>query len=207
MTGVAGRLFLLCLLVTLAGCVSDSDQLAEGGIGGTGIQPAGVSVGSISGFGSVIVNGVAYDTSAPTITANGEQVTEDSLQVGFVVRVERDVTVAGARAARVDYSAMVRGPVENLSVIDVDTQTATMSVLGQAVETNDLTAFRDVDLETLRDGDVVEISGVRGAEGEIVPSFFGSSRNRREFRVIGRVSQFDDVTTTFAVSGLTVDFG
>ncbi|MGI9305541.1 MAG: DUF5666 domain-containing protein, partial [Gammaproteobacteria bacterium] len=102
---------------------------------------------------------------------------------------------------------MVRGPVENLSVIDVDTQTATMSVLGQAVETNDLTAFRDVDLETLRDGDVVEISGVRDAEGEIVPSFFGSPRNRREFRVIGRVSQFDDVTTTFAVSGLTVDFG
>ena len=39
-------------------------------------------VGTLDGFGSVIVNGVRYDTSQATFIVNGETATEDQLAVG-----------------------------------------------------------------------------------------------------------------------------
>ena len=52
--------FALCLAagVLLAACNSNPDQLAGGGIGGTGITN-----GTVTGFGSIFVNGVEFDTA------------------------------------------------------------------------------------------------------------------------------------------------
>ena len=53
-----------------------------GGIGRTGIAQ-----GPISTFGSVVVNGVRYDTSSASFTINGETGSESDLEVGQVVTV------------------------------------------------------------------------------------------------------------------------
>jgi hypothetical protein len=57
-----------------------------GGIGGTGIV-----FGAISGFGSVIVAGVEFDSSSAIVTLNGENVEETALALGMVVTVRGQI--------------------------------------------------------------------------------------------------------------------
>ncbi|MDX1775448.1 MAG: hypothetical protein R3297_02595, partial [Desulfobulbales bacterium] len=54
-----------------------------GGIDGRG--PAVVSQGSITGFGSIIVNGVEYETTSSEFEIDGETGTESELEIGDVV--------------------------------------------------------------------------------------------------------------------------
>jgi hypothetical protein len=74
---------------------------ACGGGGGSepvaGIDRGGVTIaqGPISGFGSVILNGVRYSTSGATITVDDQPGTESDLRVGQVVRVEGTVDAGG----------------------------------------------------------------------------------------------------------------
>jgi len=49
----------------LTGCGGGGADVAGGGIGGTGYTTA--SVGTVDGFGSVIVNEVSYDTGAAEV--------------------------------------------------------------------------------------------------------------------------------------------
>ena len=62
---------------------------AGGGIGGSG-----VTVGSVSKFGSVFVNDVEYDTTGAVVVVDGvekgsgDQTVLDNLSVGKVVRIE-----------------------------------------------------------------------------------------------------------------------
>ena len=57
-----------------------------GGIGRTGI-----AIGPISTFGSVIVNGVRYDTSSATFSVNGLSGSQDDLRVGQVITVSGSI--------------------------------------------------------------------------------------------------------------------
>jgi hypothetical protein len=63
---------------------------AGGGIGGTGV----ISSGTISAFGSIVVNGTEFDTSNAAIIVNGEEIgvgdetALDNLDIGRVVTVK-----------------------------------------------------------------------------------------------------------------------
>ena len=72
------------LLLLVAACSSG------GGISGTGNMSSGFALGPIDGFGSVIVNGVRFDTSSATFTAEGMPATQADLAVGQVVEVQGD---------------------------------------------------------------------------------------------------------------------
>src|SRR5512134_3185590 len=81
----------------------------EGGIGGTG--GADVSVGSITAFGSVWVNGVEYQTNASTTIRIDDNVRPESeLRVGMVARV--DGSIANASASAITVKSAVKGYVE-----------------------------------------------------------------------------------------------
>lgn len=191
------------LMAFLPGCNSGTgadSQVAEGGIGGTGITPTGVSSGTITGFGSVIVNGTRFDTSEATITVDGQQVSEAALEVGFAVRVTGDI--ATAKAASVESTETVRGPVAAVVINDLDKLSATISVLGQTVRTDELTNFDGFDLATLTVGQVVGISGLRTASG-IVSASYITLRSGGE-QVVGEVTSL--TTSTFSIAGLVIDF-
>jgi hypothetical protein len=66
-----------------------TEPLPTGGITGTG---SAIIMGSISGFGSIIVNGTSYDTAAAIFTIDGESGTQSDLAVGDVVVVKGTVT-------------------------------------------------------------------------------------------------------------------
>ena len=80
-------------LVGVASC-GGGTQLAGGGIGGTGI-----SQGAITGFGSIFVNGVEFNTSGATIIKDGNTVTQNDLKIGMVVTVDGSIDTSTSGSA------------------------------------------------------------------------------------------------------------
>ncbi len=149
------RAFLIGTLTALAAvsCGGGGGNFA-GGIGGTG-----VSSGPATAFGSVIVNGVEYDTRSASFFIEGAPVGsgatgQNKLAVGMVVSVTHD---GNGTAKSVSYSDNAQGPVANLN-----TGAGTFEVLGITVTVNSLTVFAGgiTDITTgLNAGDIVEVSG------------------------------------------------
>ncbi len=81
------KIFGLALTFTIAGCGGGSESFAGIDAGGTPTRVGVVSKGTISGFGSVIVNGVRYDTASAAISVEGSPATQSDLKVGHVVVV------------------------------------------------------------------------------------------------------------------------
>lgn len=195
-----------CLTALLVSCGGGGGgTLAEGGIGGTG-----VSYGKAASLGSVTVNSTKFefDNNTVFIIDGNSSSSQDDLKVGFVLRVEGDFDTS--IASRVEYEETVRGPVENgsVTITNPDNSAATMTVLGQAVRTNSLTVFDNLVLDPLNpsalDGQVVDISGLREADGTIVASYIeAKTLSVNEYRVTGVV---DSVAgSNFTIADLTVD--
>jgi hypothetical protein len=77
-----------------------------------------VSKGTITGFGSVIVNGVHYDSNGADITIDDNPGLESDLAVGDVVVVKGTLSSSGTSgsADSIDFDDAVEGPV---SAIDL----------------------------------------------------------------------------------------
>ena len=102
----------------------------EDGMGGTGLQAAnrvGV-IGTITGFGSICVNGerIAFDADTP-VELDGSRVTTRALAVGHVVAVEARRTRNGLRAEHISVRHAVVGPVTR-----VDAKGGRFYVMGKA---------------------------------------------------------------------------
>lgn len=128
------------------GASISGDQTTDHGIGGTGI------VGTIQGFGSIIVNDVRipYETSTP-IFIDGRRVSANAMRVGHVVRV----LVSKGNAKSIYVTSEVIGPIERLD-------SAGMTVLSQRI---DLSALGN---SGLRKGLMVAVFGIRKPDGTIV---------------------------------------
>lgn len=155
----------LTLSLLLGACGGSAlTQLANGGIGGTGI-----SSGSITGFGSIFVNGVEYDVEQATFTRDGMVANgQGEYAVGEYVTVQGTVNADGVTgtASSVVYSSALKG-----AVTAVSTDATTLEVLGQSVRTHALTVFSGFSqLSDLLSGSMVEVSGIRDAQGVLVAS-------------------------------------
>lgn len=121
------------------------------------------TVGTLTGFGSIYVNGVRFDTSRATYEVDGSEAFDDSaLGVGMKVKVKgtKDPDGMTGTADSVYYDDDLDGPIADLTDIDTDTNTRSFTVFGQLVIVNaKRTVFDDVRFDTLANGQVVEISG------------------------------------------------
>ncbi len=178
--------------------------LAEGGIGGTGF-----SSGPITGFGSVFVNGVEFNTDDTVITEDGVVVSESELAIGMVVTVEGDFDENGltGKAKRITYEETVEGAVDAIDLAD-----ESLIVLGQTVRTNQETVFDGVSFDDLALGNIVEVSGFTISGGIIQATRieFKSERfiaSTTELEVTGIVEELNDSAMTFRIGGLVIDFG
>src|SRR5512139_1215971 len=107
---VNSRMFLpaaLALLVAACGGGGGGDDSSAGPVPPASTPPpsAGgttsvIVTGAISGFGSVIVNGVRYDTSRAEVRIEDRAGTLAELSVGHVVRVSANVDDKGGASAR-----------------------------------------------------------------------------------------------------------
>lgn len=204
MTGITGRArngliaFVATLLV--AACGGGGSSIADGGIRGTG-----KSVGPVSGFGSVIVNGVRYDTDqAQFIVDDDELAVQDDLSEGMLVIV--DVSEGDDdRAERVRYSDDLRGPVTGT----FDPLSNRLEVLGQTVRFDGATVFRGLAQANPPSGQAyVSVSGWYLDSGEFLASYvrFRSVFDAQtdDVKVSGKIDGFNGDDISFQIGSLRV---
>lgn len=169
---------LLLLAFLSLSCGIGGSDFAGGGTGGTGI-----STGAVSSFGSVVVNGVHYNTNAKTQKiSNGEdnsgRMDNVVFAVGMIVTVQHGPADNDARV--IEYRDNLSGPIEartpgaeNIIVI-----------LGHTIVVENATLFGD-----LKVNDVVEVSGFVDNAGRIRADFVSpASPPAKGFEAKGYVS-------------------
>lgn len=190
-------------------CGGGSETVAGIDAGGTPNPVATnvVSSGTITGFGSIVVNDVHYDTGSAEIVADGAVVTQDALAVGDVVIVQGTLSDDGATgtASNVTFDDAVEGPISA-----IDLAVSTLTVLGQLVHVDGDTSFDNrispASLEGLTVGDIVEVTGFLLADGSIGATRIEPKAAGEEFEVTGTVANLDAGALTFTLGGLTVDY-
>lgn len=187
---------------------------ACGGGGSTGGMTAGIdrggivtATGTITGFGSVHVNGVHYVTTGATITLDGNPGTESDLRVGQVVRIEGRIEQDGINgtATRVIFDDEVEGPVQS-----IDLANSLLVVLGRTVQVSTQTSFDDRisprSLEGLAVGDRIEVSGAVATTGVVEATRIERKTAQSSVEVKGTIAALDTNARSFALSQLTVSY-
>lgn len=162
--------------------------------------------GTITGFGSVFVNGVEWETDHATIEVDDEMGSESDLQVGHVVTVHGSISADGiASADSIEYDAELKGPI---SVIDLGA--GTITVLGYVGLVNDDTIFDDNSgvnaIEDLTVGDFVEINGYPMADGTLLIVHLELETDDGEVEIAGKISDLDTMTSTFSIGTQVIDY-
>jgi hypothetical protein len=187
-------------------------QPGEGnGIGGTG-QPFGRSpgiggtgiIGTITGFGSILVNGfeVDYASDQSVSSDEGTSLHPDALRVGQVVEVEADGDGQRVRARSIAVRHEVAGRIES-----IDRESGSLVVLGQTVSADkgivaDQKGPRSRSLSDLAVGDSIDVSGLRRDDGVIVASRVDRLATSGSALIRGTVTAVDN--EGFTVDGLRI---
>ncbi len=182
---------------------------ACGGGGGATTPPTGgtataasFSQGAISGFGSVIVNGVRWDDSAASVTDDdGSSRSSADLKLGMVVEVDGgsvDRGTGSGRALAIRYGSEMLGPIGA-----IDSTASTLTVLGQTVLVTPSTVFDagiSGGLAGLTTGAVIEIHGLYdAAKSRTVATRIELKPTATEYRLRGSVAGLDTVNKTFSI--------
>jgi hypothetical protein len=213
-------------LIILVGLIQVSCGGGGGG-GGGGSGPGGVAVvssGEIESFGSIVVNGVRFETEQAEIEIENEAAGGlDDLKVGMQVQIEGELNADGitGRATAVRYEDNLEGPIA--SVTPSSTGLAkTIQVLGHMVRVeqgvtsfdNNDPAFTYAALGAGSVGNVVEVSGHKLDNGSILatyiqrkapdlPSYIAAGG---ELEVKGVISNLNLAAGTFQIGSLVVDY-
>jgi Domain of unknown function (DUF5666) len=169
--------FLVVCLTACGGTTADSG----GGIVGTGKQV--VVRGEVTGFGSLIVNGIEFTRSSglgvseTPIELAFENVStgrEDALHTGMIVAVSGSYDTGTNKGSytRIIFSPELRGPLDNFSV---NAAAGTCTVLGRTIQAGASTIFDGIaDMNELAgqqsQGLELEVSGYLDAQGGIQAS-------------------------------------
>ena len=193
---LAGAAAAATLLLAACGGGGGGGIGGTGGGGGGGIGGTGVAYGTITGFGSVWVNGVRYETPAGTaFRLDDSTVSQSDLKVGMVARVEG----SGSSATTVVVDSALKGRVE---AVAGDRYT----VMGQTVQTDATTTFDNGVRPVV--GDYVEVHGLPQQAGVIVANYIErkSTLATPPYRVTGFVSAQDGNASTLTIGTLTVSY-
>ena len=163
--------------------------------------------GTISAFGSVVVNGVHYDTSRAQIFKNGLAVSQSDLAVGQVARIKgmKDGNGSRGNADQIDVDDQLIGPIASINAT-----AGTLIALGQTVKIDSNTSFsRNITpaaIGSLKAGDVIEVSGMYDAAGVLLASRIEKESATATFQIVGKVATLTTATHLFKINGLTVDY-
>jgi hypothetical protein len=164
-------------------------------------------LGTVTAFGSVIVNGVRYETSATQFTIDDSVGSQSDLAIGDVVLVRGTVDASGTTgtATTVIFDDQVQGPIGAL-----DAAAGTFVVLGQTVRVSADTSFDDriqpASLAGLSVGALVEVSGLPESDGAIRATRIEPKPAGTSLELTGVVSNHDSVARRFRIGAQVVDY-
>jgi hypothetical protein len=185
---------------------------------GNGGNFDGTGVGPVTGFGSVIVNGVKYDDAGIDNTSffDDHGRTKADLKSGMMVAVFGSINGANGTADNITVLRHVDGPMDDNGV---DLTTNGLKVMGQDVVVDTSTVFDNVitslaDLRTLQGANVnnpeLEVHGSADDNGVIHATFIHKWANDnvagRSVQVRGTVTGLDTAARTFSIGRKAVDY-
>ena len=201
------------LLVACGGGGGGGNSVAGGGIGGSGITS-----GTVTGFGSVFVNGIEFETDGAirdvddrTDISNGSD-DDMVLDIGMVVTIIGTVNDDGVTgtAESITYDDDIEGPIAAAPEPDPDGVTKTFSIFNTTVIVDrNSTVFSATKFDLLAKNDLLEVSGYFDGSGNLHATrvekkdvlVFGAS----EVELRGNVKDFDGINS-FTLNGVTVSF-
>ncbi len=187
----------------LYSCGGGSTQVADGGIGGTGITQ-----GRVTNFGSIFVNGIEFNTDNASYTVNNTEASQDDLAIGMVVRISgsSDASNATGTALSVTYDSLIEGVVNSNDI----TTNGTLNVMDQTISVDGDTVyvnpFDATPLESLPLNSIVEVSGFTDGNGDILATRIevkSLAWSGDELEVSGLLSNI--AGTQFQIGDLTID--
>ncbi len=189
---------LVAVLLAVTACGGSGNTLA-------GIEGTGFAQGTITGFGSIFVNGIEFSTSGASITIDGRSATESELRVGQVVSIAGPINDDGrtGTATNVAVVDQLEGPVKS-----IDLAASSFVAMGRTVLVDGATSFDSglTSLADLRVADVVEVSGFLDAAGEIHATRVERKAPGGEFEITGTITSVDTFFKVLHVGSLVVDY-
>lgn len=218
--------FLMGSISLLASCGGETGGV---GVGGTGTGASQMSTGSaptmsppvsiadipvtvtgpITGFGSVIVNGVKFDDTSASILRDAVAVSNAALRLGMTVEVMGTQSADGlvATANSIKIFSELRGPIQM-----VTTGAHSLSVLGSVVRVDASTVIEGVSsFAAIKSGDIIETYGLRDLSTneviatriEVEPS---TSQTSVPVTLNGSVQNLNPAIRTFTLSGQSINY-
>jgi len=187
----------------------------SGGESGTGMQASSqqTTVGVITGFGSVFVNGVEFDTNQAAVSIDGVPSSESSLSVGMVVTVNGSVNSDGVTGTAI--SVATRTEVKGMVLAtNITGGTGTISVMGQTVKISNDTKFKSevtgiltID-QLVANSSIVEVSGFTDGQGNIYATYVKELASGGEVKLHGAIQDLTGTSdnSTFRIGTVTFTF-
>jgi hypothetical protein len=170
------------------------------GSGGTGVTADAAGIGAADGLGSIILNGLRYDTDSATFTI--EDATE--LQIGMSARVagKVDANFTSGVATQVQSAAELRGAASG-----IDTSAGSFVVMGTVVSIDSATVWADANgLADISLNSIVQVWGLPSAPGALRATRIQITPTLTDPLVTGTVQNLDTVRKTFTLGQLTINF-
>jgi hypothetical protein len=171
------------------------------GSGGTGVSSASaVGIGSADGFGSVIVNGVRYNTDNAAFNVQDAP----ELQLGMSVKVTGPVdnNFTAGTAATVESAAELRGMVSNINVT-----TGTFTLLGTTVSTDSETVWADASgLSGIAASASLQVWGLPAGPGMLRATRISQVASGAAPVVTGTIENLDKAAGVFSIGALRVNY-
>ena len=198
------RVMGLLAAVTIAACGGGGSDSAAVGSGGTG----SFSRGTITGFGSVFVNGHRYDDSSASVSDEDGPRSRADLRLGMVVTVQGSISTTGtATASSIVFDSELLGPVDLGSV---NAGGKSFTVLGQKVAVAAGTVFDaalPLGLSSVRAGQTLEVYGfLNPIANEVQASFIQPNSGLGKYKISGNVSSLQSGAQTFRIGAATVSY-
>ena len=184
-----------------------------------------VSQGVISGFGSVIVNGVRFDDSKAKIEDEDEEEnstrSKDDLRLGMVVNISGSSAGTTGTASVISFGSTLKGPVQSIASSTVPSGTPTTTttaagshtlvILGQTVLIGAWTVFDPVSLPngfaSIAAGNVLEVHGhLSPSLNRLVATRISKENNANAYKITGNVSSLNATSQSFKIGTETFSY-
>jgi len=189
------RIFKTCLvLFLLVACNSENLNFAEGGLEGTGTgDKKGSNIGTITDFGSIIVNDILYDTNRANILINGETASFEQLRLGMQVTVNSSQDEEHNIAEQINYQDSLRGPVQFITP-------SSLRIIGQTILIDEQTKLHGFErIDELQIDDYLRVSGPSSRPNGIQATLLERLPSTSEILLSGAIIHLDAAYQTFFI--------